>query len=323
MRLMMMGTGPFAVPTFNSLLDSSHEVIALVTRPVEQARGRRKTPANPMRDVAESRDVPIMAPPSVNDQAARDEIQALHADLFVVCDYGQILSPETLAISQLGGINLHGSLLPRYRGAAPVNWAIYNGDPETGVTVIHMSPKLDAGPCLVKRSLAIDASEDAVQLEERLSQLGVQPVHESIEMLANWDRESPIGEAQDPTLATKAPRIKKNDGLVDWSRSAEQIRNQVRAFKPWPGTFSYWHRESGEPMRLIFDQVSVSDLNDEQANPGQVVQCDGKRLIVAASQSTLSIDKVQPAGKRAMAIDEFLRGHKVCSGERFGSLENA
>jgi methionyl-tRNA formyltransferase len=318
MRLLMMGTGPFAVPTFESLLESGHQVPALVTRPVPPARGRRNTPPNPMRDAAVAGGVPILEPDSMNTDAARRELAGYEPDLFVVCDFGQILSSATLAVAPLGGINLHGSLLPKYRGAAPINWALYHGESETGVTVIHMTPRLDSGPCLAQDAVRIDPDEDAVQLERRLSLLGVQTVQLSLSLLENWDRQSPIGVVQDPAQATRAPRLKKSDGAVDWSRSAREIRNQVRAFQPWPGTYTNWHREADEPLRLILEQVSTLPADDAIATPGQVVRVDKRQLVVAAGQGYVAIDRLQPAGKRSMEISEFLRGHAVQPGDRFG-----
>jgi len=313
----MMGTGPFAVPTFESLLDSEHDVIALVTRPTPAARGRRKTPPNPMRDVGLASQFTILEPEDVNSEKARLQLSELKPDLLVVCDYGQILSNETLSIARLGGINLHGSLLPKYRGAAPVNWAIYNGDKKTGVTIIHMTPRLDGGPCLTKRELEIGPEESAIELEERLSLIGVGAVHEAIEMLTNWDGNAIIGELQDKTQATKARRLTKADGLVGWNRTAEQIKNQIRAFKPWPGTYTFLERESGAPLRLILDQVSIVEPPGEIEEAGYVLYCDGKKLFVATGRGALSIDQIQPTGKRVLKIDEFLRGYPVKVGEKF------
>ena len=208
MRIVMMGTGPFAVPTFESLFESIHDVAVVVTRPTHQRRSRSKAPHNPMRESAEARGVEVLAPEDVNSEVARKQLESLRADLFVVCDYGQILTSDALSIPPLGGINLHGSLLPKYRGAAPVHWAIMNGDEQTGVTVIHMTPKLDGGPALAERTTPIGANETTEELEPRLAILGVEPVHEAIALLADWDRESPIGVLQDPTLACRAPRLR-------------------------------------------------------------------------------------------------------------------
>lgn len=321
MRLLMMGTGPFAVPTFASLLDSPHSVIALVTRPTPPAVGRQKSPLNPMRDLAEQRGVPCVSPEDINAPASREEMRAWGADLLVVCDYGQILSPEALATAPLGGINLHGSLLPRYRGAAPINWAILDGQTETGVTVIHMTPRLDGGPCLVQAKTAIGAEEDAVSLEARLSQLGVAAVHEALGQLAAWDRASPLGLAQDQSLATRAPRLKKSDGQVQWSHPAQQISNQVRALKPWPGTYTTWRMRLGSELRLILERVSVCASPSAKGTslPGTVTGVGKEHLWIATGDGILSLERVQPAGKRIMNIAEFLRGYPVQVGEKFSS----
>ena len=322
MRLIMMGTGPFAVPTFRALKQTEHELAALVTKPLSEVRTRKPAPRHPMREAAEELGVPILSPDDVNSPEARGQLAVSRPDLFVVCDYGQLLSSETLAIPARGGINLHGSLLPRYRGAAPINWAILNGDIETGVTVIHMTPRLDAGPCLSRRRAAIGPDETAVELEPRLATLGADAVLEALALLSRWDGVSELGEPQDPRLVTRAPRLRKSQGRVDWSRSAREIVNQVRAMKPWPGTYTFVRQPHAEPLRIILDRVSaVSDC--PAAPPATVVQATGQRLIVATGEGGLSVDRVQPAGKRAMEIGEFLRGHPVHVGEAFESTDEA
>lgn len=319
LRILPLGTGPFAVPTFRWLLDSPHEVPALVTRPTQPAKGRELVVLNPMHYVALERGLEVYAPDSINTEEARQKLAAWQPDLLVVCDYGQILSRELLAVAPLGGINLHGSLLPKYRGAAPVHWAIYNGDVETGVTVIHMTPRLDGGPCLAVRRTLIGSDETMAELEQRLSVLGVEAVQEAIEKLSRWDRVSPIGEIQDQSQATKAPRLKKTDGAVDWTRTAEQIRNQVRAFKPWPATYTHWLRAGAEPLRILLDRVSVGSHSNRDVAPGQVILSDGKQLLIATGEGALSIHALQPAGKRIMEIPEFLRGYPLRPGDRFGN----
>lgn len=314
----MMGTGQFAVPTFLRLIDSDHEVAALITRPTPPARGRQKIAVNPLREAAAAHGLPVFDPDDVNSAAAAVVLAELRAELFVVCDYGQILSKPTLSLAELGGINLHGSLLPKYRGAAPVQWALYHGESHTGVTVIHMSPRLDAGPCLARRETPIDPVETTVELEPRLARLGVDPVFEAIEILADWDRQSPIGQPQDRTQATRAPRLQKSDGQVNWTRTAEQISNQVRAFKPWPGTFTHWLRPNAEPIRLILERISVvAEKPFGVTAPGTAVRSDGKQLWIATGEGNVSVDEIQPAGKRCMKIDEFLHGHAVTVGETF------
>ncbi len=320
MRLVVMGTGPFAVPMFCSLLESSHKIVALVTRPVPPARDRQKASPNPMRDVADQRSLPTFSPESVNSPESQAILADWGVDLFVVCDYGQILNRAVLGLSRLGGINLHGSLLPKYRGAAPINWALYHGEIETGVTVIHMTPKLDGGPRLAWRKTPIGPNETTPELESRMAELGIELVHLSLQLLDRWDGRSTIGELQDVAAATRAPRLKKDDGLVDWKRPATAIFNQVRALKPWPSTFTFIHGSAKQPMRLILDQVHVVDqMSADAAVPGKVVNCDGKNLLVATGSGTLSIDRVQPAGKRVMTTNEFLNGYPLRAGDQFGT----
>ncbi|MGB1928434.1 MAG: methionyl-tRNA formyltransferase [Mariniblastus sp.] len=320
MRLIMFGTGPFAVPTFEALIQSPHEVAALFTRPIADSGKRRKTAENPTRDVAESAGLSVFDPMNVNDPDSVEQLLKFEADLFVVCDYGQILSRECLAVSKLGGINLHGSLLPKYRGAAPINWAIFNGDAVTGITIIHMTSKLDGGPCLIKADTEIGSQETAEQIEPRLAQLGVKPVLEAIDVLGNWDGKSPIGQIQDPALATRAPRLKKSDGQINWSRSATELVNQIRAFQPWPGTFTNWHNEGlKQPLRLIIHRATALPKPSESSgkSPGSVLVSDGNTLIIQTGAGQLSIDTVQPAGKRVMPIGDFLRGRAPAIGDLF------
>ncbi len=320
MRIVMLGTGPFAVPTFEWLLET-HDVPALVTRPTPPAKGREKAPLNPMRDIALARGLPILEPASINSPDAIAAVAELRPELLMVCDYGQILSRDALKCAPLGGINLHASLLPKYRGAAPIHWAILNGDEQTGVSVIHMTPRLDGGPILAVRTVDIDPEETMPELEQRLARLGVDAVGESIERLAAWDGQSPLGAKQDPAQVSKAPRLAKADGAVDWTRPAKAIANQVRALKPWPGTYTQWQRPAGEPLRLILDRARVVEPGAESelpaaAQPGEIVVLDGRRLVVATGAGWLALEAVQPAGKRVMAAEEFLRGYPLQSGHQ-------
>lgn len=316
MKILMMGTGPFAVPTFQALAKSDHEVVGLITRPDKLARGRKQAPPNPMRDAAKVLGVEVYAPESVNSAEGLSLLQRLNADLFVVCDYGQILSNEALETARLGGINLHGSLLPKYRGAAPINWAILNGDPVAGITVIHMTPRLDGGPMLCKRSLEVGESENAGELEPRLSVLGVDAVLEAIAMLTGWDGKTQLGESQRPDEVTKAPRLKKSDGLLDWNLPAKAILDRVRALQPWPGTYSNLLREGKDPMRVIVRAVML-DHGPRGGRPGDTWLTD-KGLVVQCGEGSVCIQRIQPAGKREMSAEEFARGYG--NKLRFGNL---
>jgi methionyl-tRNA formyltransferase len=314
MRLMMLGTGPFAVPTLERLAASEHEVALVVTRP---PRDRAAT-ASPLQRAGESLGLAVWSPESVNAPEAQARLAALNADLLVVCDFGEILRPATLAAARRGGINLHGSLLPKYRGAAPVQRAILAGETETGNSVIQMTPGLDAGPCLGQQRTPIDPDEDAGQLELRLAALGAELVCQVVSQLAAGTAR-PI--EQDKRLASKAPRLTKEEGAIDWSRSALAIKNQVRALRPWPRAFTFWHRAGGPPVRLNIDRVGlISQHHGEAASaagPGAIVESTN-RLLVATGDEEIEVLELQPAGKRAMSASEFLRGNRVVVGDKLG-----
>lgn len=313
MRLVMMGTGPFAVPTFRKLYETDHTLVALVTGPLKDRRP--DTPVSPMRDVAHEHRTPIFDPEDINAPQSQARLAEMGADLFVVCDYGQILSAPVLTTSRLGGVNLHASLLPKYRGAAPINWAIYHGEAETGVSVIHMTPRIDAGPIIAQAATPIDPDETAIELEARLSEIGAWLIVRAVDTLKGGQAEAL---PQDPALASKAPRLKKTDGLIDWNRPAGAIRNHVRAMEPWPKTYTFWHRPSGPPVRLIIGPVAVLLATPQEAAPGTVVEAARDRLVVAAGEGAILIQGVQSAGKRLLLVREFLNGHRVRPGERFG-----
>jgi methionyl-tRNA formyltransferase len=218
----------------------------------------------------------------------------------------------------LGGINIHGSLLPKYRGAAPVNWAIYHGEEETGVSIIHMTPKLDAGPIIAQARTPIRPEETAEQLEARLAVIAAQLVPAAVEALESG-RTEPID--QDAWQASRAPRLKKTDGLIDWSRPASAIKSQIRAVQPWPKAHTFWHRPGAGPLRLIVGPVTVLSTPAPSARGGTVLQAEGDQLVVATGQDALLLSSLQPAGKRMLPVAEFLRGYRVQRGERFGPHE--
>jgi methionyl-tRNA formyltransferase len=314
MRLIMLGTGPFAVPTLKKLAASRHEIALVITRPPTG----RNAQSSPLQLAGDSLNLEVWAPATVNIPESQSRISSLAPDLLVVCDYGEILRPETLATSRLGGINLHGSLLPKYRGAAPVQWAILNGEAETGNSVIQMTPGLDAGPLLAQQRTPIDPDEDAEQLEARLAAMGAEAVLSVVDQLESGTAKSI---AQDKGLASKAPRLKKEQGAIDWTRSAPEIKNQIRALRPWPRAFTFWHRSGGEPIRVNVDRantISASVFSGASATAGTILEATG-RLLVAAGEGAVEVVELQPAGKRSMPAAEFLRGYRPPIGDVFGS----
>lgn len=311
-----MGTGPFAVPMFEGLLAAERTVLGLVTRPDRPVHGRAGAVQNPMRAAAQKHGVPVFAPDDVNSADSHQRLACYAADLFVVCDFGQILSRDVLGLARLGGINLHGSLLPKYRGAAPIQWAIYHGETQTGVSVIHMTPQLDAGPVLVQRWLVIGPSETAAELEPRLAALGTEAIEEAIAILTGGRPNAGI--VQDPALASKAPRLKTSDGLIDWHRPAAAIFNQFRAMQPWPKVYSFWHPTDGSSMRIVLHEIAVRPGHAVAgAAPGAVIATTPE-LIVACGDGSIAIERLQAAGRKSMPAVEFLRGHAIRPGDRFG-----
>jgi len=317
MNIVMMGTGPFAVPTFEALIASEHEVACLFTQPVRSVHRRKSSIPTPMRDVANAHGIAIHDPVSVNTDESQQLLEDLKPDLLVVCDYGQILKGYILATASYGGINLHGSILPKYRGAAPVNWAIRNGDEETGITVIHMTPKLDGGPCLKIVRTPIGPTETTVELEPRLAQLGVPAVLESIEKLLAHGTEGTPGQVQDQSFATKAPRLAKSDADINWADSAEVIYNKFRAFQPWPGCFTHLQQREKPPLRIILKEIRLlREPAPEGVSPGAVSVVAEDRLYFSAKGGQIIVDTLQPAGKKPMQVADFVHGHHPQVGDR-------
>ncbi len=327
LKIVVMGTGPFAVPMFRGLGDSPHEIVAVVTRPDHAPPGRRPPP-NPMREAAGAVGLAVFAPERVNAPEAVDRLRSFGADLFVVCDYGQLLSAEVLGIPPLGGINLHGSLLPRHRGAAPIQWAILEGDPTTGVSVIGMTAALDAGRVITARELVIGPRDTAADLEPRLAELGAGAVLEAIERLqaavATGEAAAAVGTLQDAAQATRAPRLAKADGVVDWSLPAARIERMRRALEPWPRAVTFYARADGVRQRLVLADVAVAGHGAEATvEPGTVLATDESpspgRIVVACGGGTaLAITQLVPEGKRPMTAAEFLRGSPLRPGTRLG-----
>jgi methionyl-tRNA formyltransferase len=318
-----MGTGPFAVPMFRELLASPHAIVAVVTRPDRAPPGRRPPP-NPMREAATAAGIGILDPERVNDPAVAAALSALRPDLFVVCDYGQILSRDLLGVPPLGGINLHGSLLPRHRGAAPVQWAIRSGDAVSGVSVIHMTPALDAGHVIVARSTPVGPRETAAELEPRLADLGAGVVIDAIERmqaaLVATGSVAEIGIPQDAAQATRAPRLAKQDGVVDWTLPAAALERLRRALEPWPRLTTFLTRGDGQRQRLVLDDVEVLPATElGPAPPGTVLDTSGGRIVVACGGGTaVAITRVVPEGRRAMTAADFLRGSPLLPGAVLG-----
>jgi methionyl-tRNA formyltransferase len=312
LRLVLMGTGPFAVPAFEALVEAGHRVPLVVTRPQREVKSRKGPPPTPVRQFAAKHGFELYSPPSINEREAITRVADAKPDLLVVCDFGQILSSDALAVAPLGGINLHGSLLPAYRGAAPVQWAVLSGDQTTGVSVIHMTPRLDGGPILAQAVTPIHDHETAGDLEHRLAQLGVEPTLASVSLLAQWDGQSPIGQTQQAGRVSRAPRLEKTSGKIDWSRSARMIDCHVRGMQPWPGAHTDWvlADASKPPIRLSIRAVTpLPGLPDQGFPPGTVIS--DRELLVVCGDGLVRIERLQLPGRSAVSAAEFLRGHRL------------
>lgn len=320
-RIVMLGTKDFALPTFQALLKTGHEVVALITQPDRPQGRKQELIPSRIKQEAIRQGVRVEQPEDVNAPEGVALVRSMRPDLLVTAAYGQILSAELLGVPPMGGINLHGSILPKYRGAAPVARAIQHGETETGVTVIRMSPRVDAGGMIAVARTPIAPDETAGELEERLARLGAPLIVEAIDALAA-DTAEVI--PQENTRATKAPKLRKEDGIIDWSRPAQEIHNLVRAMQPWPTASTFWHPSDPgkKPVRLIVHRSSVVE---GQGEPGRVIAAGPEGLDIAAGQGAVRLLTVQVPGKKPMPVDAFLRGHAVRPGDQFGpdSLEES
>ena len=318
LRVLMMGTGRFAVPTFQALLNSRHTVVGLITQPDRVARGGRKH-VNPMKQLAEQHDIPVFQPPSINQPEAVERLKDFDAELSVVAAYGQILSAEVIETPRLGSVNVHASLLPKYRGAAPIQHAILKGESETGITIFQIEPKLDAGAVLGVIRTDIGEDETYGELEERMMELGPPLVMQVVDQLAAGTTEPQV---QDTSAVTKARSLKKGFGLIDWSKSMHAVHCHIRGTQPWPRPFSFLHRPDHPVARLLVLSAKPRDgIAEAGLEPGTIRIEDGK-LWIACSDGWLPIEVVQPEGKRAMDVDVFLRGNGIPSGSYFGAKDN-
>lgn len=309
LRIVFFGTPQFAVPTLAALLASRHRVVGVVSQPDRPSgRGQRTTDA-PVKATARLAGLPILQPQKLKDPAVLEDLRALEADLAVVAAYGRLIPESMLVLPRHGMVNVHASLLPRYRGAAPIHRAVMAGELMTGVTIMRLVKELDAGPILATVDRLIDPNETSDQVERDLANLGADLLVSTVdEIAAGRAREIP----QDDRLASYAPRITKDEGLIDWSWPAERVHNLIRGLYPWPHAFTF---VGGR--RLILRRSTWSP-NDSGASPGTIVAADGDRLEVAAGSGVVHIADIQPEGKRPMGAREFLAGHHLARGDRFG-----
>jgi methionyl-tRNA formyltransferase len=303
MRIAFMGTPEFGVPSLRKLHDSDHEIVLVVTQPDRPAGRGRRVSSSAIKRAALELKLPIAQPESVNAGEFVDRLRAVRPDLVVVVAFGQILSEEVLAVPRAGSVNLHASLLPKYRGVAPINWAIVEGQAETGVTTMFMARKVDAGEIILTRSVAIGERETAGELSSRLSAMGAELLAETVALI---ERGEAPRTKQDPALVSYARKLKKSDGEIDWADSARRVFDRIRGMTPWPGAFT-WYR--GGALRVL--RAEPGAARGRLGAPGEIVRVDRERGIeVAVGEGTVWLVEVQPEGKRAMSADAFARGYR-------------
>ena len=302
MRIIFIGTGEIAAPTLQMLQKSEHEIVAVVTQPDKPVGREQRIEASPIKKVADQTKMLILQPARIKDRQAIEQIRALQPDLIVVIAYGQILPRSVLEIPKIACFNLHASLLPRWRGAAPIQAAIAAGDRETGITIIYMDEGLDTGDILLQRKIDIAPNETGGSLHDRLGQIAPAALLESLQMLSSGDVPRV---PQDNALATYAPKLTRGDGRIDWSEPAEAIARKIRAFNPWPGAFTKITAKLNEPRNLKIFSTEIVDLSGA---PGEILQADRNDFVIAAGKGALHLREVQIEGKRRMSAEELLRG---------------
>jgi len=306
MRILFIGTGDIGVPTLRALFESSeHEIVAVVTQPDKPVGREQEITAPPIKQTIKARDIPILQPPRIKSPETIAELQSLRPDAIVVMAYGQILPREVLDLPSLACLNLHASLLPRWRGAAPIQAAIAAGDTETGITVMYMDEGLDTGDVLLQRKISLQPAETGGSLHERLGQLAPGALFEALDLI---QRHEAPRLPQDNALATYAPKLKREAGLIDWSESAEAIERKIRAFNPWPGAFTMV-KDGNDRIRNL--KIHSAVIVDQSAPPGQIIYADERGMVIAASDGSLSLQEVQLEGKRRMSAIDLVRGSRL------------
>lgn len=304
-----MGTPDFAANSLRALWESEDEIVAVVTQPDrEQGRGRRTVPS-PIKVLAQERQIPALQPEKISDPHFFSRLKDYEPELIVVVAYGQILSKAILSLPRFGCINVHASLLPRYRGAAPIQWAIIIGEERTGVTIMQMDEGMDTGDILLQKEISIETEDNLETLSDRLSRLGADALLETLKLLKPGKLKA---KAQNSSQASYAPRLSKEDGEIDWGKGAGEINNLIRGMNPWPGAFTYLE---GKTLK-IFGAKAIEKKAGNR--PGVINGISPQGIEVATGDGSLLIAEVQLESKRRMAIADFLQGHRVEEGKELG-----
>ncbi len=310
MKIIFFGSDDFAKVSLEALKASEHDVVACVTQPDKpKGRGMALT-MPPIKEFAGRHDIPVFQPTNLKEVHVIESLKEFQSDLFVVIAYGRILPIEVLSIPYLCCMNVHGSLLPKYRGAAPINWAIINGDRETGVSIIKMNTHMDAGDIFAQTKIKIDPSDTAVSLRARMADLGARLLLKTIDSL---EKNAYTLTVQDSAQVSLAPKLTKELGMIVWNKKAEDIHNLIRGLLPWPSAYT---RYKGKMLKILEAEVLDADVSLKNFEPGEISSVDKAGFTVACADKGLLIKKVQPEAGKVMTVKDFLAGHKLKSGER-------
>jgi methionyl-tRNA formyltransferase len=313
LRIIFMGTPELAATSLEALLrEPAFQVVAAVTQP-DRPKGRAlKLTPSPVKEIALHAGLPVLQPERARQEGFLDELKALQPDLIVVAAFGQILPKSILDLPPHGCLNVHTSLLPKYRGAAPIQWAIANGDTETGVTIMKMDVGMDTGDILTQRATPITSTDTGQTLHDRLAQIGAELL---IETIPDYIAGKILPVAQDTSQATHAAKIKKEDGHIDWTQPAPRLWNRLRAFDPWPGAFTFL---PAQPKPKLLKIWCADPLPNESGAPGHFLRQNDNGIVIACGEGALNIRELQLEGGRRMTAAEFLTGHPLKPGEQLG-----
>lgn len=309
MKIIYMGTPDFAVAPLEAILKAGHEVTAVVTQPDRQKGRGREVQYSPVKECALSYGIPVLQPLKIKEKDAVEELRKYPADIFVVAAFGQLLSEEILNMPRLGCINIHASLLPAYRGAAPIQWCVINGEEKTGVTIMQMAKGMDTGDILLQKEVVLDEKETGGSLFERLMETGAELI---VEVLPKIEAGELTPVVQKEELATYAGKITKDMGNIDFAKSAVTIERLIRGLNPWPSAFTHY---KGKILKIWEADVVSECANAENPVPGTVIAMDKESFTLATGEGALRIRSLQPEGKKRMSCAEFMRGYEVKVGE--------
>ncbi|UCB57620.1 MAG: methionyl-tRNA formyltransferase [Candidatus Omnitrophota bacterium] len=310
MKIIYFGTSDFAASILEAVTSSRHKISAVVTAPDKKKGRGQKVGASPVKLLAQKKSLALLQPQDLHDAKFINSLKAEGADLFIVCAYGRILTKEILKIPREYAINLHPSLLPEYRGAAPINWAIIQGKKETGVTIFKMNEYMDRGEIILQEKAAISHEDTAVTLAEKLISLGEEALLKALDLI---EQKKASFSKQDEARSSFAPKLKKKDGLINWKNEAFKIHNQIRGMQPWPCAFTYLDKK----LLKIWQSEVVKGKRGNQC--GEITEIDAKRgILVQTGKDNILITNLQLEGKRRMSALEFIAGHKIKTGQKLG-----